>query len=50
MSERLALIKQALEKIQPLSGALLEDVEWLIQTIEAQQQELDSWRKEFMGV
>ncbi|ULT55407.1 hypothetical protein L1999_20205 [Neobacillus drentensis] len=49
-NERLALIKQALEQTQPLSGALLEDVKWLIKTIEDQQKELDSWRNEFMGV
>jgi hypothetical protein len=50
MIDRVALIKQALEQTQPLSGALLEDVKWLILTIEEQQKELDSWREEFMGV
>jgi hypothetical protein len=50
VNERLTLIKQALEQTQPLSGALLEDVKWLIQTIEVQQKELEAWRNEFMGV
>jgi hypothetical protein len=50
MNDRVAIIKQALEQTKPLSGALLEDVKWLIETIEDQQKELDSWREEFMGV
>jgi hypothetical protein len=46
--ERLQKIKEYCKYYDYLDCVNLSNLNWLIQTIEDQQKELESWRKEFM--
>jgi hypothetical protein len=48
MNERLQKIKKGLESKVQSDWLTWDDIEWLIQTVEDQQEELEGWRKEFM--